>query len=339
MPEAPTASASRSSTSSARRGQDEGQPVDHTINNNALLGKIDWRRATPSNLSVSYNFNYSKNDNQTFDVATYGEFGQRHRRTVEDQRAQRQSVQHGDHDEAERVSRDVLSRRSRPRLATRLDDSRGHGDRVRDHRSASAIRSSSRPNVDELVKRFQVKDNFSIVERQPHHQGRRRVAAHQQRPGVPRLLRGPLHLRQRHRVSALRLPGGTRGVRTEHGRLLERHLRHRARGLSGGTTAGGPLLFYLQSSSPDGIARDAAGASDINNEELALFVQDKWQMGHGADVRLRHCDGTRRSCRRPSTRRRRRIAFVPERSAFSVGRHDSESGEGDSAARSGSPGT
>ena len=40
-------------------------------------------------------------------------------------------------------------------------------------------------------------------------------------------------------------------------------------------------MFYLQSSSPDGIARDAAGASDINNEELALFVQDKWQMGHG----------------------------------------------------------
>src|SRR5206468_1222686 len=37
-------------------------------------------------------------------------------------------------------------------------------------------------------------------------------------------------------------------------------------------------------SSPDGVARDAAGASDISNEELALFVQDKWRIGHGVTV-------------------------------------------------------
>ena len=43
-------------------------------------------------------------------------------------------------------------------------------------------------------------------------------------------------------------------------------------------------MFYLQASSPDGVARDAAGASDINNEELALFVQDKWQAGHGLTI-------------------------------------------------------
>src|SRR6202008_3060214 len=46
---------------------------------------------------------------------------------------------------------------------------------------------------------------------------------------------------------------------------------------AGSTTTGGPLLFYLQSSSPDGVARDAAGFSDISNEEFAIFVQDKWQ--------------------------------------------------------------
>ena len=53
---------------------------------------------------------------------------------------------------------------------------------------------------------------------------------------------------------------------------------------AGTTATGGPLLFYLQSSSPDGIARDAAGASDVSNEELALFIQDKWQVGHGLTV-------------------------------------------------------
>jgi hypothetical protein len=47
---------------------------------------------------------------------------------------------------------------------------------------------------------------------------------------------------------------------------------------AGSSQTGGPLLFYLQGSSLDGVARDAAGESDINNEEVALFVQDKWQV-------------------------------------------------------------
>src|SRR5207249_1045195 len=54
------------------RGQDEGQPVQHTINNNATLAKLDWSITPKNNLSASYNFDYSKNMNQTFDVATYG---------------------------------------------------------------------------------------------------------------------------------------------------------------------------------------------------------------------------------------------------------------------------
>src|SRR5467141_70193 len=56
----------------ARRGQDEGQPVDHAIDNNATLAKLDWNLSPTNNLSASYNFDYSKNTNQTFDVATYG---------------------------------------------------------------------------------------------------------------------------------------------------------------------------------------------------------------------------------------------------------------------------
>src|SRR6266542_1443807 len=54
------------------RGQEEGLPVDHKINNNALLAKLDWVIDTSNNLALSYNFDYSKNTNQTFDVATYG---------------------------------------------------------------------------------------------------------------------------------------------------------------------------------------------------------------------------------------------------------------------------
>src|SRR2546426_5161551 len=54
------------------RGQNEGLPVEHKINNDALLAKIDWNLTRANNLSASYNFDYSKNRNQTFDVASYG---------------------------------------------------------------------------------------------------------------------------------------------------------------------------------------------------------------------------------------------------------------------------
>ncbi len=47
---------------------------------------------------------------------------------------------------------------------------------------------------------------------------------------------------------------------------------------AGTTTSGGPLLLYLQGAGPAGPATDATGFSDIENEELAAFAQDKWQV-------------------------------------------------------------
>src|SRR5438445_4670093 len=54
------------------RNQDDSQPVKHPIRNSAALGKFDWLVTPKSQLSASYNFDYSKNTNQTFDVPTYG---------------------------------------------------------------------------------------------------------------------------------------------------------------------------------------------------------------------------------------------------------------------------
>ncbi|HKC57236.1 MAG TPA: TonB-dependent receptor, partial [Vicinamibacterales bacterium] len=56
----------------SRRNQNEGLPIDHRINNSATLAKVDWNLTAANQLSGSYNFDYSKNTNQTFDVATYG---------------------------------------------------------------------------------------------------------------------------------------------------------------------------------------------------------------------------------------------------------------------------
>src|SRR3989454_4718358 len=54
------------------RNTDEGLPVLHKINNDAFLAKVDWDLTSANKLAISYNFDYSKNTNQTFDVATYG---------------------------------------------------------------------------------------------------------------------------------------------------------------------------------------------------------------------------------------------------------------------------
>ena len=55
-----------------RLGQDEGLPVEHPIDTKAMLLKLDWMLNTSNTLSVSYNFNHSRKENETFDVATYG---------------------------------------------------------------------------------------------------------------------------------------------------------------------------------------------------------------------------------------------------------------------------
>src|SRR4051794_3602726 len=54
------------------RNQEEGLPVSHKINNQAFLGKVDFNLNDANQLAISYNFDYSKNTNQTFDVPTYG---------------------------------------------------------------------------------------------------------------------------------------------------------------------------------------------------------------------------------------------------------------------------
>jgi hypothetical protein len=46
---------------------------------------------------------------------------------------------------------------------------------------------------------------------------------------------------------------------------------------SGPSAGAGPLLLYLQGAGLNGPATDAAGASNITNDEFSLFAQDQWQ--------------------------------------------------------------
>lgn len=264
----------------ANRGQDEGLPVEHDVNNNALLAKIDANLPASSNLSVSYNFNYSKNTNQTFDVATYGNSAN----GIEGpSKINVLNVNLFTTVTANKLNEfhATYSREDRPRSAISstvpADTAMGFGTTFRFGNPFFLA-----PNVDELVKRFQLKDNFSIV-----------TGKHTIKTGAEwlhtnnfQVFRGFFEGRYLFdsvtgflRYASPPAPGGfgPHVVGCSDGSYVTAPAGCPA----GSKASGGPLLFYLQSSSPDGVARDAAGASDINNEEMSLFIQDKWQAGHG----------------------------------------------------------
>jgi hypothetical protein len=264
----------------AARGQDEGQPVTHHVNNTAALAKLDWNLSPNNNLSGSYNFDYSKNTNQTFDVATYGNSAN----GIEGpSKINVLNVNFFSTVTANKLNEFhvTYSRENRPRVATQssipADTAMGFGTSFRFGHPFFL-----QPNVDELVKRFQAKDNFSIV-----------TGTHTIKTGGEwvhtnnaQIFRGFFQGRYIFdsvsgflRYASPAAPGGF-GPFTV-GCSNGSYVTAPAACPAGSATTGGPLLLYLQSTSPDGVARDAAGASDIKNEELALFIQDKWRVGRG----------------------------------------------------------
>ena len=261
-----------------RLGQDEGVPVNHPIKTFAMLLKGDWNLGAASRLAASYNFNHSRKQNETFDVATYGASA---------------NGTEGDPARINVVNGNLFttlasnklnelhftySRETRPRTAneSNLDADTGIG-------FAPSFRFGDpffiQPNVDEMIWRTQIKNNLSIVS-----------GSHTVKVGGEWM----------HTLNDQVF----RGFFT--GRYLfdsvEGFLRYTAPAAAGGfgpyaagcsngsyvtlpascpagtAPTGGPLLFYLQGAGRTGLATDATGASTVANEELSLFIQDQWQI-------------------------------------------------------------
>jgi outer membrane receptor for ferrienterochelin and colicin len=259
------------------RNQEEGQPIDHTINNTAALAKLDWLLSPRNTLAISYNFDYSKNVNQTFDVATYGNSAN----GIEG--PSRINV----------LNLNLFSTVS----STKLNEF--HFTYSREKRPRSAVQSSVpadtamgfattfrfgepfflNPDIDELIWRTQVKNNFSIVK-----------GSHTIKLGGEwlhtlndQVFRGFFHGRYIFdsvvgflRYAARPAAGGfgPNTLACSNGAYVTAPAACPA----GSTPTGGPLLLYLQGAGLSGPATDAAGASRITNDEFAAFVQDKWQV-------------------------------------------------------------
>ncbi|HUS08860.1 MAG TPA: carboxypeptidase regulatory-like domain-containing protein [Pyrinomonadaceae bacterium] len=239
------------------RNQEEGLPVKRPIENYALLGKIDLNVNDSNKLALSYNFDHSKNENQTFDVPTYGNSA----------------------NGIEGPSKiNVLNANFFSTLSpTKLNEF--HFTYSREERPRSAVTSNIPadtamgfdttfrfghpfflgPNVDETFWRTQVKDNVSIV-----------TGAHTIKLGGEWM----------HSVNSQVFRGFFEGRYIFDS--VSGFLRYATPGLPG--SGFGPddnaahLLLYLQGAGPSGPATDAAGASNIKNEDYALFAQDKWQI-------------------------------------------------------------
>ena len=254
------------------RGQAEGLPVEHPIRNTALLGKFDWTLNANHNMSASYNFDRSNNKNQTFDVPTYGDSanGIEGPSKINSVNFNLFSTFSARHVNEAHVG---FSREDRPRAAVNskvpADTAMGFGTTFR-----FGAPFFLEPGVDETFKRVQVRDAFSVL-----------AGKHAVKFGGEWL----------HSNNSQVFRGFFTGRYIFDSVLGFLHYASPASlgpgfGPTTGECAGGtfgtlspacpnsPLLLYLQNAGTNGTTTDAAGFSDISNENYALFIQDKWQI-------------------------------------------------------------
>ncbi len=269
---------------STRLNQNEGLPIEHPVKTLAILWKADATINNNNNVSGSWNFNHSRKENETFDVASYGTSAN----GIEGDPAR---INVANLNWFTTLSSAMLneahftySRETRPRtaVASNLKADTGIG-------FAPSFRFGNpfflQPNVDELIWRVQFKDNVSLV-RGSHTF---KVGGEWMHTLNDQVFRGFFTGRYlfdsvtgflRYASPAAAGGFGPNTVACSNGTFVTAPTTCPA----GTTTTGGPLLFYLQGAGLSGPATDAAGASKITNNELSLFVQDKWQFRSNVTV-------------------------------------------------------
>ena len=258
-----------------RFSQNEGGAIEHPVETISLLTKFDVVANAQNNFSGSWNFNHSRKENETFDVATYG------------------SSANGIEGDPARIN--VVNLNWFTNLSSRVLNE-AHFTYSREKRPRTAVESAVaadtgmgfvptfrfgnpfflQPNVDELIWRTQFKNNVSII-RGSHPF---KIGGEWMHTLNDQVFRGFFTGRYIFdsvtgflRYSSPAAPGGfgPNTVSCSNGSFVT----HPA--TCAGGTSGGPLLLYLQGAALDGPANDAAGASKITNDEFSLFAQDQWQ--------------------------------------------------------------
>jgi len=267
-------------------GQQEGNPVRRPLHNTALFGRFDWT-VTPSNqMNLSYNFNRSIKINETFDVDTYGNSAN----GIEGP----SKIHVLNFNLLSTLTPRVLSeahftynREKRPRQAVQSNVPADTGVGF-----APSFRFGNpfflHPTIDELFWRTQIRENISwVLGRHTLKFGGEWI--HSLNDQIFRGFFEGRYLFQSAegflRYASPTAAGGfgpTTIICSDATGAFISYITASLESCPMGSSFNfnsGPLLFYLQGADGSGgPATDATGASKIDNEEYAVFVQDKWQV-------------------------------------------------------------
>lgn len=268
--------------------QNEGLPIDHAVRNGAAFGRVDWNFNAKNQIFGSYNYDWSKNTNQTFDVPQYG--------TSANGIEGPSKIQAVNLNWYNTISPTKLneahftySRENRPRqtVPSAVPDTAMSfgGPTTPTFRFGQPF--FLEPNINELLWRTQIKDNLSLI-RGKHTF---KVGGEYIHTNNTQIFRGFFTGRYifgsvdgfLHYGSPAAAGGfgptarpcqgasGTTWVTT--GPPFNETC---PTGTSQGTT---PLLLYIQHGpTKTGETNDQSGFSSINNDEFALFAQDTWKV-------------------------------------------------------------
>jgi hypothetical protein len=257
--------------------ENEGLPVDHVVHNGAFFGRVDYTVNLKNQFFGSYNFDYSNNPNQTFDVATYGTTangteGPSHVQTLNFNLVSTLSAKHLNEAHV------TYGHETRPRSAinsTAVPDT-GIG-------FFPSFRFGQPfflgPGASETFYHLDFKDNFSLI-----------LGKHTIKMGAEYLYSHNVQIFDGFALGRY-IFGSTSGflhyaTAASAGDGFGPNVQQCPDGAyvstvpcSGGVTGSSPLLLYLQDApTQSGQTVQQAGYSNIANQEPALFVQDTWQV-------------------------------------------------------------
>jgi hypothetical protein len=275
---------------------DESKPVNHQVRNAALFGRADYNFNDKNQIFGSYNFDWSKNPNQTFDVPTYG--------TSANGTEGPSKIQALNLNWFSTLSSSMLNeahftyaRETRPRSAANTaagaipDTAMGFGTTFRFGQPFFL-----EPTVDELFYRTGVRDNFSLIKGKHtfkfggewlHSRNSQIFRGFFTGRYIFDSVTGFLHYAS---PSSLGPGFGPGAVECAGGTFSDISLlfpdanpnnpKH-CGSPAGPSLVGGPLLLYLQhgpTGLPGSTTLDQSGYANIANEDFSLFVQDTWKI-------------------------------------------------------------
>ena len=259
--------------------EDEGKPVDHVIHNAAFFGRVDYTINAKNQLFGSYNFDYSRNPNQTFDVSTYG--------------TSANGVEGPSH--IQTLNFNLISTLSDRRL-NEAHVAFGHETRPRSAIDSSAVPDTGigfapsfrfgqpfflGPDASEVFYHLDFKDNFSvIVGKHTIKFGGEYLYSHNEQVfdgfALGRYIFGSATGFLHYATSASAGNGYGPGAQScSDGSYTTSTTPCPA----GTTNNGSPLLLFLQDAGTRaGQTVQQAGYSNIANHEPAVYAQDTWQV-------------------------------------------------------------